>query len=38
MELQAMTVFISEADADLMRKAPVWMMEGTFFTIPKSYY
>jgi hypothetical protein len=38
MELEAMMVFISDEGANVMRRAPVWMMDSTFFTAPKPYY
>jgi hypothetical protein len=38
LKFEAMMVFMSEAGADVMRRAPVWIMSGTFYTAPKLYY
>jgi hypothetical protein len=38
LELESMMVFMSEAGADVMRKAPVWMIDGIFYTTPKPFY
>jgi hypothetical protein len=38
LELEAMMVFMSETGADVMRRAPVWMMYGTFYIAPKPSY
>jgi hypothetical protein len=38
LELEAMMVFMSKAGADMMMRAPVWMMDGTFYTAPKPHY
>jgi hypothetical protein len=32
LELEAMMVFMSKAGADMMRRDPVWMMDGNFYT------
>jgi hypothetical protein len=33
-----MMVFMSKAGADVIRRAPVWMMGGTFYAAPKPFY
>ncbi len=38
LELESMMVFMSEAGADVMRKAPVWMIDGIFYTTLKPFY
>ena len=37
-EQEAMMVFMSDVGADMMRQAPIWMMDGTFFSAPTPYY
>jgi hypothetical protein len=38
LELEAIMIFMSEAGADMMRRAPVRMTDGTFYTAPNPYY
>jgi hypothetical protein len=38
LELESTMVFMSDAGADVMRRAPDWMMDGTFYTVPKPFY
>jgi hypothetical protein len=37
-ELEAVMVFLSDVGADVMRRAPVCMSDGTFFTARTPYY
>jgi len=38
LEEEAMMIFMSDVGADVMRRAPIWMMDGTFFSAPTPYY
>jgi len=33
-----MMILMSDVGADVMRRAPIWMMDGTFFSAPTPYY
>lgn len=37
-ELETILVFMSDSAADVMRRAPTWMMDGTFKVRPVPYY
>jgi hypothetical protein len=37
-ELESMMVFMSDVGADILRRAPIWMMDGTFRTAPSPFY
>lgn len=38
MELEGLMVFLSDVGADILRRSPVWMLDGTFGTAPAPYY
>lgn len=37
-ELEGIMVFLSDVGADVLRRSPVWMMDGTFSTAPDPFY
>ena len=37
-ELESLMVFMSNDGADILRRAPIWMMDGTFKVVPKPFY
>jgi hypothetical protein len=37
-EMESALVFMSDSAADIMRRAPTWLMDGTFKTRPAPYY